>query len=169
MIVGAFIIIIFIGWFYIKQLALPNILSEKNTIAAQGENTQSNDSTKDKESESSLSRLDIQGTVSVKTTFLPDKSTSDELVFEVEMNTHSGDVLQYQLDKLVQLAFGTVVNTNGEFEWEPIKEDSHHLVGYLKWKGTISKDSITLQLKDIDNIPSRSFTWERDVVNLKGK
>lgn len=161
MIAGAAAIILFIGWFYIKQLALPDPVSEENTIASQVENTKLNNSTEVKGKESDLSRLDSQGAVAVQATLLPEKSSLNELMFEIVMNTHSVDLLQYPLNELAQISFGTAINTTGEFKWEHANEDSHHMVGYLKWTGTIPEDSISLELTGIDNIPSRTFIWEK--------
>lgn len=164
MITGAIAIILFIIWFYFKQLSLPERVYQESTIAKQIENTGLSSSKEVKGTESELSRIDSQGAVAVQVAVLPEMSLENELMFEIVMNTHSVDLNQYQLNKLAQLSFGTTVNTTGEFEWKPENEDSHHRIGYLKWKGTPSWDGITLVLKDIDNIPSRKFVWTKDVL-----
>ncbi|WP_312098635.1 hypothetical protein [Niallia sp.] len=167
MFIGGVAIILFIGWFYIKQLSIPDTTEEK-TIAAQVEEVNNNNSKEVSGTETSLSRADTQGAVTVQVTLIPEKSTSNELVFEVVMNTHTVDVLQYQIDKLAQLSFGTSINNTGNFEWKNENEDSHHLVGYLNWKGSVIEDNIILELNGIDDIPLRTFQWEKsEIPNLQ--
>lgn len=162
MVAGATVIILFIGWFYIDQLSLPESATEKeNTIAAKVQNTESKNNVQE-QMVNTLQKTDSQGTVAIQATLLPEKSSSNQLVFEIKMNTHSGDLLQYEIDKLAQLTFGSDLNKTGTFVWELANEDSHHLVGYLTWNGEILKESITLKINNIENIPSRTFIWEKD-------
>lgn len=162
MVAGATAIILFIIWFYFKELSLPERVLQENTIAGQIENTGLSSSREVRETKSELSRIDSQGAVTVQVAILPEKSTKNELMFEIVMNARSVDLIQYQLNRLAQLSFGTKVNTSGEFEWRAVNEDSHQMVGYLKWKGTPSEGGITLVLKGIDDIPSRTFVWTKD-------
>lgn len=161
MTLGALILIVFIGWFYIDQLRVPETVSEKNTIADQVNSTITNERLTDDGIKTSLQRPDSQGTVAIQTTLIPEKSSSNKLFFEIVFNTHSGDLLQYEIGKLAKLSFGSNTNQKGTFEWELANEDSHHLVGYLTWKGEVLDDRITLKLDNIANIPSRSFIWEK--------
>lgn len=162
MIIGASAIILFSGWFYIGKLGSPEPIFKEKITAAQIENTELSNAQPDEETKSALTRIDSQGAVGVEATLLPEKSSSNELIFEIVMNTHSVDLLQYPLNELTHLSFGTAANTSGEFEWERASEDSHHMVGYLKWKGEVIEESITLEIKDIDNVSLRTFTWEND-------
>ncbi|MEQ2527680.1 hypothetical protein WMO40_13295 [Bacillaceae bacterium CLA-AA-H227] len=158
---GAVFIVLFIGWFYIGQLNVPRTVPEEDTIAKQIESP----TTKNKKEEAtnnSLQRTDSQGTVAIQATLVPEKSSSNKLFFEITFNTHSGDILQYDIDQLAELSFGTKENPNGVFKWELANEDSHHLVGYLTWNGEILDDRINLKLENIENIPSRSFIWEKN-------
>lgn len=158
--IGAIIIVIFIGWFYIEQLSVPKSTTTK-TMAEQVENQSEINKEDTVEKESTLTREDSQGSVAVQTTLLPMESDANQLTFEIAMNTHSGDLLQYSLETQAQLSFGSTIINSGVFEWKLVNEDSHHLTGYLKWKGKIQEEDITLQIKDIDNIPSRTFTWKK--------
>lgn len=154
---GALFIIIFSIWFYMDKLQIPNRnVSDENNVGSQSIQNITNSQIDD-----SLSKIDSQGAVSIKVTPLLYQQTSEELIFEITMNTHSVDLLQYQLDELVQLSFGTTVVTNGEFEWELTSEDSHHLAGILKWKGPVLDEDITLVIKDFDSIPTRKFQWKK--------
>ena len=158
---GTTMIIAFIAWFYIGQLRLPDAVSEEKTIASQVINTESKKNAQDEGVEFSLQRIDSQGTVVIQATLLPEKSKSNLLVFEIAMNTHSGDLLQYEIENLAELSFGSNTNTSGTFEWELVNEDSHHMMGYLTWNGDVLDDRITLNLNNIENIPSREFIWEK--------
>lgn len=159
---GAVIIILFIGWFYIDQLQLPETVFKEDTIAEQVENTRSKSNVQDDEMLTSFQRTDSQGTVVIQATLLPEKKSSNQIIFEIKMNTHSGDLLQYNLEKIAQISFGSNLNTTGTFKWDLANEDSHHLVGYLTWSGEVVDDRITLTLNNIENVSSRTFIWEKN-------
>lgn len=162
MISGAAIILLFIGWFYIEKLGVLEPISEEKTIAEPVKTSGSSINEEVNNGESKLERIDSQGTVAIQATLLPEKSTSNQLYFKVAMNTHSGDLLQFELDKLAKIAFGSTINMSGGFEWELTSQDSHHVVGYLIWNGKVESESITLKLENIDDIPSRTFIWEKN-------
>jgi hypothetical protein len=98
---------------------------------------------------------------------LKSEETNGKLVFKVALNTHSVDLTQFDLTKLVVLrtSDGTVVAKN--FSWEPQSESSHHRLGLLKvdatvdGKALITKETkfLELELKGIGT-PSRLFKWE---------
>lgn len=161
MFLGATFIVLFIGWFYIGQLNVPDVVSEKETIAEQVERVTTNNKV-DEEINDSLQRTDSQGTVAIQTTLIPEKSSSNQLFFEIAFNTHSGDLLQYNIDQLVKLSFESNENPTGTFKWELANDDPHHLVGYLIWDGEVLDESISLKLDNIESIPSRLFVWEKN-------
>jgi len=121
--------------------------------------------------EDGLTKTQSQGVVVVKATLLPEKSTNSKLVFEIVMNTHSVDLQQYKISQLAEVSFGSDPNTQN-FKWEPSSKDSHHMMGYLTWNGEVNTGyvNISLNLKGIDDIPSRVFIWNREELketNLK--
>lgn len=113
--------------------------------------------------ENALTKENSEGTVEIKTTLLTENSNNNQLVFEVVMNTHSGDLLQYDFVELANIGFSKETISFGKFEWQPSNQDSHHLKGNLIWKGQIDKNYsfIDLNLKNIDQIPYRKFHWEK--------
>lgn len=157
------LIIFFIGWFYIEQLGFPNTVSNK-TNNARYKNIEEINSKSGAIVEPDLTRMNSLGAVGVGVTLPPEKSTSNELLFEIAMNTHSVDLLLYPLNELASPSFGELGNASGEFEWELTNENSHHLVGYLKWKGTVIEESVILEIKNIDNVPIRTFKWEKSEI-----
>lgn len=161
MFLGAAFIVMFIGWFYLDQLNVPEAETTEETIAQQVRSTQS-EINLEKETNSSLQKTDSQGTVAIQITLIPEKSSTDQLLFEIAFNTHSGDLLQYEVDQLAILTFGTNKSPEGTFKWELANEDTHHLVGYLTWNGEVMEEPITLELENIEYIPSRSFIWEKN-------
>jgi len=163
-VIGACGIIFFIGWFYLSQLGSLDFFHKETVKAKQLSNTDPMKQENKEKLEKSLIKMDTQGAVGVEVTLLPDKSTSNELIFEVTMNTHSVDLLQYKLNELAHISFGAVENHSGEFHWEVTSEDSHHLVGLLKWKGSVSNDSIVLGLEGLDGVPLRIFSWDKSVL-----
>lgn len=162
MLIGGTVIVLFIGWFYINQLASPKLFYKEKTDEI---TTQINDQQTNKEKQNVLSKTNSQGSVDMEVILIPEKSNSDFLLFEVALNTHTGDLLQYKLDDLAQISFGNTINKTGVFEWEIDNEDSHHTVGFLRWRGEVkSNSSIELELKNIDKAASRSFTWDKNEV-----
>jgi hypothetical protein len=117
-----------------------------------------------KGTESELTKINTDGAVVIKTTLMAEKSSKDQLVFEVVMNTHSVDLTQYDLTQLASISFGVDSNNSGVFEWDPANRDSHHMMGNLVWKGTFDKNykNISLNLNNIDGISLRNFTWEKN-------
>lgn len=159
MLIGGTIIVLFMGWFYIDQLSTPKIFSNEKTDEISYQET-------NEKSKNMTTKTDSQGEVDVEVTLIPEKSSSDFLLFEVALNTHSGDLLQYKLDDLAQLSFENTINETGIFEWELDREDSHHTKGILSWKGEVKlNSSIKLELKNIDKVASRSFTWDTNEVS----
>ncbi|MDF1507899.1 hypothetical protein PZE06_06845 [Robertmurraya sp. DFI.2.37] len=71
MILGAAMIILFIGWFYIAQLHVPEVETEDDTIEEQVENSASN--IKREGIESSIQRTGSQGTVQIQVSLIHEK------------------------------------------------------------------------------------------------
>lgn len=163
MFIGGAIIVLFIGWFYINQLATPKLFYKEKPG---GKSTVMNEQNETSlEEQNVLSKIDSQGDVDVEVTFLPEKSNTETLLFEVLLNTHTGDLLQYEVDELAQISFGSEINKTGRFEWELSNDDSHHTVGLLKWTGEVKSNSnIKLELNNIEKDVSRSFTWDKNEV-----
>lgn len=113
--------------------------------------------------ENVLTLTDSQGTVVIQTTLMLAESSNSQLVFEIVMNTHSVDLNQYDLTRIANLSFESTSALPGSFSWESSNNDTHHKLGYLKWSGTTPKDisALTLELEGIDEIPSRTFTWDQ--------
>jgi hypothetical protein len=161
MVLGAAMIILFIGWFYIGQLNVSEVSTGEDTIAEQVKSSVTNIKAEGEGTATSIQRTDTQGTVQIQVTLIPEKSSSSQLHFEIAFNTHSGDLLQYEIEQLAQISFESNANPTGTFWWELANEDSHHMVGYLTWSGEVLDERITLRLDNIENIPSRSFIWEK--------
>ncbi|MFT8322525.1 MAG: hypothetical protein ABF649_16665 [Bacillus sp. (in: firmicutes)] len=162
LLLGGTILVLFIGWFYMDQLSLSKLFFKEKT----GEVSMDKNNKKTSlETENSMPKTDAQGKVDVEATLLPEKSKSDFLLFKIALNTHTGDLPSYKLKDLGKISFGSTNDTLGTFDWQIVSEDSHHTVGYLSWKGEVNENrSITLELMDIDEVPSRSFTWGKDEV-----
>jgi hypothetical protein len=153
--------------YYFTNLFINGSKPEVRSIADQVKQNPPNESNSVKDNvegtESVLTRSNSEGTIAIKTTLLAEKSNSNKLVFEVVMNTHAGDLTQYDLTKLASISFGIDTNNSGMIEWEPTNTDSHHMMGNLIWIVELDKNykNINLILNNIDNIPSRGFIWEK--------
>ena len=122
-------------------------------------------------SEEALTRTSMEAGIAVDVTFLnpllPPEETEGKLVFRVALNTHSGDLLQYDLTKLAVLRTGEGLTVEGGFVWEPESESGHHRMGLLTVSATVDgqplitegTEFLELELKDI-GVPSRVFRWE---------
>ncbi|UCD81513.1 MAG: hypothetical protein JSW26_08855 [Desulfobacterales bacterium] len=78
--------------------------------------------------------------------------------FEVRMNTHSADLGQDMA------AVSTLKDNNGrEYKataWQGSPPGGHHRKGVLEFPNlTDNTESITLVIRDIDNVPERIFNW----------
>jgi hypothetical protein len=148
----------YLGGVYFTSKAMNNI----GTVAEQVNVSETKKTREDVTGQkNSLTISNSQGAVVISATLLT--KASNELVFEIVMNTHSTDLNQYDLSKIAQLYFGTTVTTLGDFTWETMNDDTHHKKGYLKWVGPIPEDLslIKLELQNIAEIPSRSFSWDQ--------
>ncbi len=137
------------------------------------QNEDQDDINQDEEDIEKYIRYDSQGSVDVGIMFknLAEKN-EDNLQFEVMLNTHSVNLDDIDYGNLVSL-----VTDNGEvisdgFQWLKTEGSGHHIFGYLeipkKYKGVDIIDSSTkyveLEIKGLDNIESRKFKWEEDML-----
>ena len=87
------------------------------------------------------------------------------IIFEITMTTHMGDLTQYPiLDKAELNVDGTVLKPA---EWEYSSSSSHHPIGLLIFEAKdengnplVKQSRLELNLKDLRDIPERKFTWE---------
>ncbi|HEA47204.1 MAG TPA: hypothetical protein ENH97_02200 [bacterium] len=91
-----------------------------------------------------------------------------ELKFRVYLNTHSVDLLAYQMDKISFLRDEKGNEYKAE-SWKTLSESSHHRSGIIKFsnldgKGdfiiTSSSKSIELVIKELAGIKERVFRWD---------
>ncbi|MFT9597403.1 hypothetical protein [Mesobacillus sp.] len=118
----------------------------------------------------SLTKTDTQGAVAVKATIIPEKSNTNQLVFELVLNTHSVDLSKYNITKASKIVFDEREESQ-EFIWKTSSEDSHHMSGVLTWDGLVTVDfkEVSLKLEQIDNIPVRTFSWTNDDIYQSDK
>lgn len=121
--------------------------------------------------ETDLTRTTDDANITVKVTFMnplmKPEETAGKLLFKMALDTHSGDLMQYDLTKLAMLHTSEGLMVDKGFTWEPQSESGHHRLGLLKvnavvdGKPVITKEtkSIELHLKDI-GVPARVFKWE---------
>ncbi len=104
------------------------------------------------------SRIDTQGTVTVKVTPLELSSKAVEWKFDIGLNTHTVELDQ----ELVEIAM-LVDNQGKEYRpirWEGAAPGGHHREGVLIFKSIIPlPKSIELKILNID-APVRSFVWD---------
>ena len=84
---------------------------------------------------------------------------SDNWSFEIELNTHSGE-LPEDLKGDAELLLDNR-QTLSAFSWEMSSEQSHHQEGILSFEKTGNKPgAIELILKDIGGVEERNFKWD---------
>lgn len=121
--------------------------------------------------EAALTRTTLGEGIKVDATFLnpllKPEEAAGKLVFKIALDTHSGDLMAYDLTKLAVLRTSEGLTAEKSFTWEPQSESSHHRVGLLKLdalakgKPVIAQatEYIELELRAI-GMPSRLFKWE---------
>lgn len=119
-------------------------------------------------SESDLIRTSDGADITIEATWMnPLLEPENALVFRVAMDTHSEDLLQYDLPALAALRDGRDQVLSATFAWEPESASSHHRSGILKARVpgegqsllAAAGDGIVLELKDIGT-PLRRFEWQ---------
>lgn len=113
-----------------------------------------------------LTKTDNQGEVTISITPLLEKNNEESYVFQVEMNTHSVDLSQFDLNNLTEISIGQNEEV-GRITWEPSTNESHHTEGYIKVNGNWKSDFRFLELKiyNINGIKSRTFTWLQEEIS----
>ncbi|OGF56550.1 MAG: hypothetical protein A2Z21_06225 [Candidatus Fraserbacteria bacterium RBG_16_55_9] len=121
--------------------------------------------------EAALTRTTMGEGIKVDATFLnpllKPEEAAGKLVFKIALDTHSGDLMAYDLTKLAVLHTSEGLAVEKSFTWEPQSESSHHRVGLLKLdalaqgKPIIARatEYIELELKGI-GMTSLLFKWE---------
>jgi YVTN family beta-propeller protein len=122
--------------------------------------------------EADLTRTSKAASIEVNVVFmnplLKSDANKDQLTFKIALDTHAGDLMQYDLTQLAVLRTSTGVNVDSGFIWEPGSESSHHRSGVLKLTGDVtgkillaeSTEYLELELKGI-GVPSRTFKWTK--------
>ncbi|MBI3461391.1 hypothetical protein HY009_10730 [Candidatus Acetothermia bacterium] len=89
------------------------------------------------------------------------QESKEQLQFKVTLDTHSVDLMQFDLAKVAAVRTSAGSSLEASFFWEPSNESSHHRTGILKVPATLDEKAeyIELELKNI-GIPSRVFRWE---------
>jgi len=130
--------------------------------------------------EADLTRTTSGAGITVAATFMnplmKPEETAGKLVFKIALDTHAGDLMQYDLTKLAVLRTSKGAVVDKGFIWEPQSESSHHRLGLLKVDATvegkplITKDTkyIELELKEI-GVPSRLFKWEGEYLGSEAQ
>lgn len=84
---------------------------------------------------------------------------NSNIVFEIEMTTHMGDLTKYQILKKAVLTVDG--KTIAPVRWDILSNTPHHPQGFLVFpaqtKSQIS--NLELNLKELNGIPNRKFIW----------
>jgi len=119
-------------------------------------------------SESDLVRASDEADITIEATWMnPLLEPENALVFRVSMDTHSEDLLQFDLPALAVLRDGKDQALAATFAWEPESESNHHRSGILRAQAVDEGQSllaavaegVVLELKDVGT-PLRRFEWQ---------
>jgi hypothetical protein len=90
------------------------------------------------------------------------------MTFIVAVNTHSGDLFQYKIEKLAFLRTASGKTLPAVPEWQPLSESSHHRLGVIRFpkqtkdgKPTVKDNdkSFEIVIKNIAGVNERIFKW----------
>ncbi len=90
----------------------------------------------------------------------------NRLIFEVSMNTHSGDLREYPMMEKAELTVdGKVLKP---IKWQLSSRNSHHPAGLLVFPAKDDKgeplvkvnSKMQLNIKDLRDVPERIFVWQ---------
>lgn len=121
--------------------------------------------------EAELTRTSSEAGITVAVTFLnpllPPEETEGRIIFRVALDTHAGDLLQYDLTQLAVLRTGEGAVVEEGFVWEPEGESGHHRRGRLIVPATVNGQPLItpqtsfleLEIREI-GVPKRLFRWE---------
>lgn len=102
------------------------------------------------------------------------EESKDQLRFKITLDTHSVDLMQYDLTKLAVVRTSTGVSVESGFRWEAGSESSHHRSGILKLANQLdgkalfdeSTEYVELELKEI-GVSSRIFKWTKQELSAQ--
>lgn len=97
---------------------------------------------------------------------ITDLDLENNIVFEISMTTHSGDLRDYPMMENAELNVGELLLKPTKWEWT--SKDSHHPASLLFFpakdeagKQLLKKSAVLeLNLKDLRDVPERRFSWE---------
>lgn len=94
----------------------------------------------------------------------PEEATPDgTMTFRIDLDTHSGDLMLYDLTALATLRTNEGATLSDGFSWQGAGESSHHRSGYLQIDVTPlspkSAEHLELEFRDIGT-PSRVYRWQ---------
>lgn len=175
-VIGALGLGVFNGLFRIKKDKQVNEEVQRNTIIENDKLNQLDSEeniNQDEENIEKYVRYDSQGNVDVGVLFknLLEKNEKS-LQFEVMLNTHSVELDGIDYASLVSLKTDKDVLISEGFKWVKTEGGGHHIFGYLEiprvYQGTDIVDGTTkyieLEIKGLDDIESRKFKWEKDIL-----
>lgn len=122
-----------------------------------------------------LSRFDGQDAVQINATLEnPIQENEQYIVIKVQFSTHSVSLDDYDFSKIASFKSSEGIELSKEILWEKIEGEGHHYLGIYKvpkeinGKLIISKNTSTIELNisNLDDVPNRSFKWDKDVLKL---
>lgn len=115
-----------------------------------------------------LTHVNSEGDVEVQITFMNPMGENEEYwIFETAFNTHIVDLEQYDFSKLISFSTDEGVEIQEDIEFKT-EGAGHHIKQYIQipkivdGKEVITNNTktISIQVKDVDNIPLRTFAWD---------
>lgn len=108
-----------------------------------------------------------QGGITIKATWVipgsPEASSqlNRYLAFSLALETHSGDLGQYDLKKLATLRDDKGKELSPA-SWQPTSDDSHHRAGILRFAKGIEQGGRYLELvvRDVGGVSERALRWD---------
>lgn len=145
-----------------------------NIGANSGGNNSGSISTNKGQTKGSLSRSNREGNVEVDAVLEESAGENNQyIIIRVEFNTHSVNLDKFDFSKNVSFKTSAGVNLNKEIIWEKARGEGHHYQGIYKIPKQVNgkpiiqanTEYIELDIKNLDNVLSRSFRWNKNVLD----
>ena len=160
------------GAYYLTDLENEaNSIDANNLVSSEDEEIEQLENEGDQEvieEDKTLSANSNKEGVTIETIFLNPEDVEEELEFDIYMDTHSGDLLELEIEEIAEIETDNGIANQEAFNWQWTQESSHHPAGNLVVKNETNEDEklfdneVTFLKMKLNNIngATHEFKWD---------